>query len=84
MNFELIGGRTFALVVGCGAVTSLMRVFEKLDNGSFTAVIIATVGAYVAATAVQKHGEIRADVQKTIAAAQVEAAPPSVVEQVPT
>lgn len=84
MNFELVGGRTFALTAGAGVVTSAMRVFDRLDNGSYTAIILGTVGAYIASTTFQKHGEIRADVQKTIAAAQVEASPPNVVEQVPT
>ncbi len=82
MNFQIFGGRTFALTAGCGMVVSLMRWFDHLDNGSFTAIIIATVGAYIAATTVQRHTEIRADVQKTIAHAQVEADPPTVVEQV--
>ncbi len=81
IDFDAIGGRTFVLVLGCSAVNSLMKWFDHLDNGSYTAIIIATVGAYVAANAIDKHGQQRADVQKTIAAAQV-VSPPSIVEQV--
>ena len=82
LNFGLVGGRTFALAAGCGIVTSLMRWFDHLDNGSFTAIVMGTVGAYIASTTFQKHTEIRADVQKTITAAQAES-PPTIVQQVP-
>lgn len=81
MNFQTFGGRTYLLTVGCGLVTSLMRWFDHLDNGSYTAIITASVCAYITRTIVQNYGEIRADVQKTIAAAQVDS-PPSIVEQV--
>lgn len=82
IDFTIFGGRTYLMTVGCGVVTSVMRWFEHLDNQSWTLVTMGTVGAYIAAQTVQKHGEIRADVQKTIAAAQVAASPPSIVEQV--
>lgn len=81
--FRVLGGRTFALTVGCGLACSVLLWFGKLDSGGFVAVIIGTVGAYITANAFTKHAEVRADVQKTIAQAQVEAAPPTVVEQVP-
>lgn len=81
MNFELVGGRTFALTAGCGVACTVLLWFAKLDTGSFTTIILGTVGAYIASTTWQKHGETRADVQKTIAAAQA-ASPPTVVEQV--
>lgn len=79
---DLFGGQTFVLTVGCGFVTSTMRWFDHIDNGSYTAIILASVCAYIAKTTVERHGEIRADVQKTIAAAQVEASPSSTVSQV--
>ncbi|MEO5568876.1 MAG: hypothetical protein ABIR92_10310 [Gemmatimonadaceae bacterium] len=81
MNFATFGGRTYALTVGCGAVTSLMRCIDKLDNPTYGLIITSSVCAYIAATAVKAHTEIRAGVQKSIAAAQADS-PPSVVEQV--
>ncbi|MGC4075461.1 MAG: hypothetical protein QM702_00185 [Rubrivivax sp.] len=78
-----VGGRTFVLTVGCGGVCSILLWFGKLDAAAFTTIIVATVGAYIAANAVQRHAEVRADVQKTVAGLQAEASPPSVVEQVP-
>jgi hypothetical protein len=50
------GGRTFVLTVGCGLVTSVLQWFGKLDpSGSqFSVVIVSTVGAYIAANAVQR------------------------------
>lgn len=82
MNFERVGGRTYLLTVGCGAITSLMRVFDKLDNPTYGMIIASSVCAYIAATAVKSHTEIRADVQKTIAAQQAVAPPPATVDQV--
>ncbi len=67
MNFETFGGRTFLLTVGCGAVTSVMRWFDKLDNGSWTAVIIASVCAYIAKSGWDEHGKVKAETQKAIA-----------------
>jgi hypothetical protein len=83
MNFARYGGRTFLLTVGCGVVTSVMRWFDKLDNGSFVAVIMASVCAYIAKSGWDEHSKVRADVQKTIAAKQADAPPPTTVDQVP-
>ncbi len=83
MNFELIGGRTFALTVGCGVATSLMRCFDKLDNSTYGLIITSSVCAYIAATAAKAHTDSRAEVQKFIATTQAEAPPPAIVEQVP-
>lgn len=82
MNFEPVGGRTYVLTVGCGVVTSFMRWFDKLDNPTYGMIISASVCAYIAATAVKTHSEIRAGVQTKIAEAQAQASPPSIVEQV--
>ncbi|MDI4633280.1 hypothetical protein J7U46_09500 [Pelomonas sp. V22] len=56
MNFDTIGGRRFLLTVGCGAVTSALQFMGKLDPAgtTYAAVIIGTVGAYVAGNTVQK------------------------------
>lgn len=81
LDFSWFGGRTFLLTVGCGFVSSFLLWFGKLDNGSYTAIILASVCAYIAKTTVERHGEIRADVQKVLGGLQAET-PPSVVEQV--
>ncbi len=47
MNLKTLGGRRFLLTVGCGAVTSLLCWFGKIDGGVYATVIIATVGAYI-------------------------------------
>ena len=83
MIFNTFGGRTFILTVGCGAVTSAMRWFDHLDNGSWTAVVVASVCAYIAKSTVDEHTKVRADVQKTIAATQAAVSPPATVDQVP-
>ena len=82
MNFETVGGRTFILTVGCGVITSSMRWFDKLDNGSWTAVIIASVCAYIAKSGWDEHTKVRADLQRDIAATQATAPPPATVDQV--
>jgi hypothetical protein len=38
----------FVLCVGCGLITSILLWFGRLSDGSYTAIIMATVGAYVA------------------------------------
>jgi hypothetical protein len=82
MNFDTFGGRTFVLTMGCGVSTYFMRWFDKLDNGSVTAIILASVCAYIAKSGWDEHSKVRADVQKTIATKQVEASPPTIVNQV--
>jgi uncharacterized membrane protein YeaQ/YmgE (transglycosylase-associated protein family) len=81
MNFSFLGGRTFSLVVGVCVACILMRWFEHLDNGSFTAIMLGIPGAFVAKSTVERHTEIRADVQKTLGGLQADT-PPSDVEQV--
>lgn len=48
------GGRRFILSVGCGAITSLLLAFGFLSDSSYTQIIIATVGAYIAGNTAQK------------------------------
>lgn len=54
MNIQTLGGRRFLLTVGCGIVSSILLWYGKLDTGSYTAIILGTVGAYIAANTVQK------------------------------
>jgi hypothetical protein len=51
-----LGGRRFFVTLGCGAVTSLLQFFGKLDpaGNTYAMVTIATVGAYIAANTTQK------------------------------
>ena len=61
-----VGGRTFLLTLGCGIVASLLLWFGKLDGGSYTTLILGTVGAYIGANAYQRGVEVRADAQVQI------------------
>ena len=57
MNFTRIGGRTFLMAMGCGISTYFMRWFDKLDNGSTTAIVIASVCAYIAKAGWDQNGK---------------------------
>ena len=54
MNLDTIGGRRFLLTLGCGAVTSLLTWFGKIDGATYSLVTIATVGAYIAGNVTQR------------------------------
>jgi hypothetical protein len=54
-----VGGRRFLLTVGSGLVNTLLRWFDKIDQMVFRDLIIATVGSYLTATAVQKWKEAK-------------------------
>ncbi len=82
MNLDNYGGRRFILAVLTLAVCSLLRAFDLLSDSGYVTLMLATVAAYIAAGTFEAHSEIRADVQKTVAAAQVQAAPSGVVDQV--
>ncbi len=82
MNLDSFGGRRFVLAILTLLLCSLMRAFGVLSDGGYVTIIMGSVAAYIAAGTFEKHSEIRADVQKTVAAAQVEAAPSGVVQQV--
>lgn len=54
MNLYTFGGRRFILSIGCGLVTSLLTWAGKIDGTTYAAVIIATVGAYIAGNVVSE------------------------------
>lgn len=49
-----VGGRRFVMTIGCGAVCTLLLVFDKLDAITFRDIIIATVAVYIAGNTYQK------------------------------
>jgi L-lactate utilization protein LutB len=61
MTIASLGGRKFLLCVGCGAITSILLWFGKLDGSAYQTVILGTVGAFVAGNVVAQK---RVDAQK--------------------
>ena len=51
---EQIGGRKFAITLGCGAVTAFLTWFGKIDGTTYALVIGGTVGVYIAGNVAQK------------------------------
>ncbi len=82
MNFDLVGGRAFLLTVSTAAAAFVWRWFDKLDNPTFGMLLTGTVIAYIGKSGWDKHAEVRADVQKSIASKQADAPPPTTVDQV--
>ena len=66
MNLESLGGRRFILTMLCGAMTSVLQFFGKLDpaGSTYALVIVGTVGAYIAGNTAQK---IKAPQQEPVA-----------------
>lgn len=57
MNFDLVGGRRFALTVISGAGTFVLCWAGKIDGGVYSAVTIATVAAYIVGNVAQRKVE---------------------------
>lgn len=51
---ETMGGRKFVMTLGCGVATTLLTWFGKIDGTTYSLVIVATVGAYIAGNVTQK------------------------------
>jgi len=49
-----LGGRRFVMTMGCGLVTTLLCFFGKIDGGTYSVVICATVAAYITGNGVEK------------------------------
>jgi len=56
-----LGGRRFILTIGCGIATTILCWFGKIDGMTFSAVIIATVAAYITGNTWQKKNEATHD-----------------------
>lgn len=63
---DAIGGRRFLLAVMTLLAITMLRFTEHLDNGSLTAVLIASVCAFIAGDTYNRHSETKADVAKTL------------------
>ena len=53
---ETLGGRKFVMTLGCGLATTALTWFGKIDGATYSLVIVATVGAYIAGNVAQKRG----------------------------
>jgi uncharacterized membrane protein YeaQ/YmgE (transglycosylase-associated protein family) len=49
-----LGGRRFLLCLGCSAVTTALLVAGYVDQGTWMAVILGTVGAYITGNVAQR------------------------------
>lgn len=56
-HIETFGGRRFLLTLGCGAATTVLTWFGKIDAATYSLVIISTVGAYITGSTYQKVKE---------------------------
>jgi hypothetical protein len=50
-----VGGRKFVATMTALASSSILTWFEKIDGGVYSAVVIATVGAYIVGNVIQKQ-----------------------------
>ena len=66
MSLDALGGRRFILAMVTLFVCAFLLGFKLLADGSFTAIILATIGAYIGAGTFQHHSQIQADAKKSI------------------
>ena len=57
MNFDLVGGRKFALAMFCQLSVNALVWAGKISDQVFATVVLATVGAYIVGNVVQRHVE---------------------------
>ena len=62
-NLRSLLDNRWLLCVGCNAVTSFLVYVGKLDSGSFTAITLGTVGAYIAGGAFERAKELKAQTE---------------------
>lgn len=59
-----LGGRSFLLCNATLMACTGLLYLGKLTDGSFTAIVMGTVGAYIAHASFNNRSQIRADVDK--------------------
>lgn len=52
-----LGGRRFLLSVGAGLAATLLVAAEKISDGVFATIVVATVAAYITGNTSQKRSE---------------------------
>jgi hypothetical protein len=55
---EAFGGRRFMITLGAGVVCTILRWFDRIDNTTFSTVVLGTVGIYIAGASYQKGKQI--------------------------
>lgn len=69
---QLFGGRSYILCNVTLAACTFLRWHDRLTDGSFLAIVMGTVGAYIAHAAFNNRSQIRADVDKAAISADTQ------------
>lgn len=54
IKLEALGGRRFIISMLIGLATTVLTYLGKIDGGTYSVVILGTVGAYIAGNTLQK------------------------------
>lgn len=59
MNLDDYGGRRFLLTVGAQILNAGLLYAGKLSDGSYLAIVLGTVAAYIGSNTMQKRDELK-------------------------